>query len=92
MCTASLHVYPLVWQEHQERPFPHFEINRKCRSLEDIRDWQSERLVNATLVETFRKPDGIAEHSTPREGIELMEDIGEWIEYWRKKGKVFSGS
>jgi len=81
MCTGSLNLYRLIWQEHQERPIPDFTIHRQCRRWDDILDWQEKHQISyedTIRLDHMRKPEGEYAYPMPPAGLKLVEEVDAW--------------
>ncbi|CAD6583833.1 MAG: hypothetical protein ASARMPREDX12_001465 [Alectoria sarmentosa] len=59
VCHADADVLTYNWVDTQPYPFPDFSINRKCRDMEELREWRDERIVDLGRYKQMKKPEGV---------------------------------
>jgi hypothetical protein len=82
MCTASLDVTVLSWTDVQSRPFPNFEMHRKCRRWEDIISYRDQHVLNdakTALVNKIPKPKEVKEWKQPQIGHDTIAKYNSWL-------------
>ncbi|OAA55479.1 hypothetical protein ISF_07990 [Cordyceps fumosorosea ARSEF 2679] len=69
MCRPSVDLIKFDWVENHSRPFPDFDIARKCIDFEALLEWQEEhRLPDKWLLEkwkTMDRPDEVIPRRSP---------------------------
>ena len=68
MCQPSLELITYSWTQGRERPFPDFDITKKCYDFEQLLEWQGEHQVKNMSQEKWdelRKPEGITPLPVP---------------------------
>lgn len=88
MCTGSLNLYRLVWQETQKQPWPDFNVRRQCRRWEDIVRWQEAHQMSdedMARLHDIRRPEGDYEWPMPPEGKKIVEKTDKWLERFGAK-------
>ncbi len=61
MCQPSLELITYAWAEGREKPFPDFDITRKCYDFEALLQWQEEHQVEGMRQEKWdelKRPEG----------------------------------
>ncbi|KAL9128733.1 MAG: hypothetical protein Q9217_002640 [Psora testacea] len=56
MCNADATMTTYMWLETQEKPFPDFSVNRKCRDFGALEQWRDENALDIDEVAKVRKP------------------------------------
>jgi hypothetical protein len=75
MCDANTDLIPHVYMEDYPYPVPDFHINRKCGSLEAVREWNKEHSIpfNETTGKLLEKPPGHKSRPMPEEFRRVFE-------------------
>lgn len=85
MCQPSLDLIKFDWVERHSRPFPDFDITRKCIDFEGLLAWQEEhRIQDDWLLEhwkTMEMPDDVLPRKSPVLNDE-EKSSGEWVSLW----------
>lgn len=79
LCAGSLDVVTYQWRESQQRPWPDFDVNHKCRRFEDIQAWQEEHAVPVTWGRNVTRPVGFKEVSMPDLFFEISNVTREFV-------------
>ena len=56
MCHADTEMTTMTWLETQERPWPDFSINRKCKDFSQVVKWRDENAQDIERSGTIKKP------------------------------------
>ncbi|KAH8671580.1 hypothetical protein BX600DRAFT_510245 [Xylariales sp. PMI_506] len=68
MCQPSLEIIVFEWIEKHEKPFPDFDITRKCWDFEQLLEWQDAKRalsVNSATWNALRIPDDVVPGPSP---------------------------
>lgn len=65
MCSGSLDIVTFTWLETQTNPWPDFNVAHKCRSVDDIAQWQEEHSVPLTWGRNITRPEGAKQIPMP---------------------------
>ena len=58
MCHADASMTTMTWLQTQERPFPDFSINKKCRDFGALVRWRDENALDVKRVGQVKRPEG----------------------------------
>lgn len=67
MCSGSLDIVTFTWLETQTNPWPDFNVPHKCRSFDDIVDWQEKHSVPLSWGRNVTRPKDFREVKMPEE-------------------------
>ena len=87
MCQPSLELITYAWADGREKPFPDFDITRKCYDFEALLEWQEEHQVEGMSQEMWDQLE------KPGKGEKLPVPIL-LVEAWNATGKgpeLFNG-
>lgn len=65
ICHADSEVFTFQWMDTQRKPFPDFNIDRKCRSMDDLFEFRKTHGVDMDKYLTMKKPKNV--HQVPNE-------------------------
>ncbi|KAL9046804.1 MAG: hypothetical protein Q9214_000457 [Letrouitia sp. 1 TL-2023] len=58
MCNADTTMTTMTWLETQQRPFPDFSVNKKCRDFDAIVRWRDDNALDVKKAGSVTKPEG----------------------------------
>lgn len=89
MCSGSLDIVAYSWMETQPRPYPDFDVSHKCRSFEDIVEWQEKHTVPWSWGGNITKPAGVKQLKMPEDYFILQnftrEEVAKKEAAWLKE-------
>lgn len=81
MCHPSMDLIKFDWVENHSRPFPDFDISRKCMNFEGLLEWQEKhRLPEKWLQpnwQTMEKPKELVPKKSPI--LNEESKVGDWV-------------
>lgn len=58
ICNANLDVITFNWKETQDKPYPDFDLNKKCTDLDVLVAWQEQNTLPVETSVNFTRPHG----------------------------------
>lgn len=79
MCHADVDPVTYVWREGFRKPFPDFDINKKCRDFNALLEWQEKVALkdNIRAWKDIEKPDDVVQLPPLSEMAGLMDGMDE---------------